>query len=84
MTVLVLLLAELNNCKLTTRTFDVSQQCENELGAKLQLVRKMVLLDYPFSINPNGNWVQFPEMKIDFFLECSQFVNFDYLTIVHG
>ena len=78
----LLLLIQLNNCQFTTRTFDVFQQLENELAAKVQLVRKMVHLNYSITINPDNRWSQFPDMKIEFFLERPQFVNFDYKTTI--
>ena len=82
-TVLVfLLLASLNNCQCTTKTFDVFQQLENELAAKVQLVRKLVHLNYATKIDTNNQWSQFPDMKIEFFLDHPQFVNFDYQTNV--
>ena len=37
---------------------------------------------YYIYIKPNNQWSQFPEMKIEFWLDSSQFVNFDYQTSV--
>ena len=50
----------------------------------LRLVQKMVDVNYYININnANKPWSQYPDMQIEFSLDFPQFVNIEYVIVVH-